>query len=192
VLGDGATDPLIAAVRRRGDVHASHGVVAILTCVGRAVRDRWPGVQIALRTDSGCAVPAIDAFCERENREYTIGLIPHPRLTVLAAPVLAAAQTAAATAGTPVRRSGKALAQAGSWPKQRRVIIQAEQLSKRPTPRFVVTTRTDDAPAVYAGDTDRGEPENWIKDLKRACFADRLSDHRFGANQCRLLPQGAA
>ena len=33
----------------------------------------------------------------------------------------------------------------------------------------------------------RGEPEQWVGDLKEACFADRLSDHRFLANQFRLL-----
>jgi hypothetical protein len=39
---------------------------------------------------------------------------------------------------------------------------------------------------------DRGQPENWIKDLKNALAADRLSDHRFWANQFRLLLHAAA
>ncbi|MFN8593134.1 MAG: transposase [Thermomicrobiales bacterium] len=34
--------------------------------------------------------------------------------------------------------------------------------------------------------------ENAIKDLKVACFADRLSCHRFWANQFRLLLHAAA
>ena len=33
----------------------------------------------------------------------------------------------------------------------------------------------------------RGEAEGWIKDFKRALKADRLSCHRFWANQFRLL-----
>ena len=32
----------------------------------------------------------------------------------------------------------------------------------------------------------------WIKDFKRACFADRLSCHRMVANQFRLLLHAAA
>ena len=44
---------------------------------------------------------------------------------------------------------------------------------------------------VYDWYVDRGEPER-IKDLKRACAADRLSDHRFWANQFRLLLHAAA
>ena len=46
--------------------------------------------------------------------------------------------------------------------------------------------------ALYDWYVDRGEPENWIKDLKDACFADRLSCHRFWANQFRLLLHAAA
>src|SRR3954467_12458762 len=34
--------------------------------------------------------------------------------------------------------------------------------------------------------------ENWIKDLKNALAADRLSDHRFWANAFRLLLHAAA
>lgn len=38
----------------------------------------------------------------------------------------------------------------------------------------------------------RGEAEGWIKDFKRALKADRLSCHRFFANQFRLLLYAAA
>jgi hypothetical protein len=38
----------------------------------------------------------------------------------------------------------------------------------------------------------RGEAEGWIKDFKRALKADRLSCHRFWANQFRLLLHAAA
>ena len=38
----------------------------------------------------------------------------------------------------------------------------------------------------------RGQSEGWIKDFKRALKADRLSCHRFLANQFRLLLHAAA
>jgi len=81
---------------------------------------------------------------------------------------------------------------AGSWDRQRRVIIKAEILARGPNTRFVVTSRTDEPAALYAWYTARGETENWIKDLKLACFADRLSCHRFLANQVRLLLHAGA
>lgn len=46
--------------------------------------------------------------------------------------------------------------------------------------------------ALYNWYVQRGEAEQWIKDLKDACFADRLSCHRFWANQFRLLLHAAA
>jgi hypothetical protein len=83
--------------------------------------------------------------------------------------------------------------QAGTWRQERRVVYKAEALDKGLNVRFVVTTR-DDAPSeVYHWYIRRGDhPELCIKDLKEACFADRLSCHRFWANQFRLLLHSAA
>src|SRR4051794_17178129 len=92
LIFDGETQQLITAVLRPGNTHGSTGVVAVLRRVVRALRAQWPGVGIELRMDSGGAVPAIYAFCEREAIAYTIGLIPNPRLTALAAPLAAEAQ----------------------------------------------------------------------------------------------------
>jgi hypothetical protein len=193
LLFDGETDHLITAVLRPGNAHASAGVVAVLKRVVRALRGRWPGVAIELRSDSGCAVPAVYAFCEQEGIAYTIGLVPNSRLAALAAPLLADAQRRQAETGAEkVRLVGETAYQAGSWPAPRRVIVKAEALAQGPNTRFVVTSRTDAPEPLYDWYVDRGEPEGWIKDLKRACFADRLSDHRFWANQFRLLLHAAA
>jgi Transposase DDE domain group 1 len=58
--------------------------------------------------------------------------------------------------------------------------------------RFVVTNKLDEPDELYAHYTERGETENRIKDLKVALKADRLSCHRFWANQFRLLVHAAA
>jgi hypothetical protein len=193
LLFDGATGQLITAVLRPGNVHASQGVVAVLKRVVRAMRARWPGVAIEVRIDAGGAVPAIYDFCERETIGYTIGLVPNRRLEALAAPLLAeAARQREATGTETVRLVGEATYQAGSWPRARRVVIKAEALAKGPNARFVVTSRADRPEDLYDWYVDRGEPEGWIKDLKRACVADRLSDHRFWANRFRLLLHAAA
>ncbi len=190
---DGDTDQLVTAVLRPGNAHAGGGAVAVLKRVVAAVRARWPGVPIELRADSGFALPALYAFCEDEGVGYTIGLVPNARLEALAAPLLAEAQRLQAETGAgKVRLAGEAAYQAGSWPHERRVVFKAEALAKGPNTRFVVTTRGDDALAVYDWYVDRGEPENWVKDLKRACFADRLSCHRFWPNQFRLLLHAAS
>ena len=190
---DGETGQLITAVLRPGNTHGSAGVKAVLKRVVRALRARWPAVTIELRMDSGGAVPAIYEWCEQTGILYTIGLIRNPRLTALAAPLVAEAQRQRAESGAEkVRLLGETVYQAESWEHPRRVIIKAEALPKGPNTRFVVTTRPDLPETLYDWYVDRGAGEGWIKDLKGACFADRLSDHRFWANQFRLLLHAAA
>ena len=110
-----------------------------------------------------------------------------------AAPVQAEARRQQQESGAEkVRHIDEGEYQAESWFRARRVVLKAELLPKGPNLRFVVTNRSEAAPAVYDAYVERGEAENWIKDLKNACRADRLSCHRFVANQFRLLLHGAA
>lgn len=190
---DGETGQLITAILRPGTVHAGHGIVAILQRIVDRLRQHWPDVAITIRADAGFAKPALFAWCEAAGIAYTIGLVTNPRLLALAAPLAEQARAASAQAGgAQVRLIAETCYQAGSWEHSRRVIIKAEILAPGPNIRCVVTTSPADPVAVYEAYVDRGETENWIKDLKRACFADRLSCHRFLANQVRLLLHAAA
>lgn len=189
---DGDTRHLICALLRPGTVHASRGAISVLRVLVRAIRARWPGVPIEVRADSGFALPRMYAFCERHALRYTIGLATNARLAPLAAPLLAQAETLQRQTGEKVRLTDQTAYQAGSWDHPRRVVFKAEALAAGPNTRFVVTTRTDEPTALYDFYVDRGEPELWIKDLKRACCADRLSDHHFWANQFRLILHAAA
>jgi hypothetical protein len=192
LIFDGETDQLITAMLRPGNVHAGRGSVPVLRRLVRLLRAAWPDVAIEIRADSGFALPALYAFCEGAGVTYTIGLIPNLRLEASAAPLLEEAQRQQAETGEKVRLAGEAMYAADSWPHLRRVVYKAEALPKGPNTRFVVTSRTDAPLVLYNWYVRRGEPELWIKDFKRACFADRLSDHRFFANQFRLLLHAAA
>ena len=188
LLFDGDTDQPIVVVLRPGTCHASRGVLGILRQVVRAIRARWPGIRIELRADSGFAVPRLYTFCEREGIIYTIALGSNDRLKALAAELLAQAKEEFDRTGEKVRLLGEGSYAAGSWDHDRRVIYKAEWLTKGSNVRFVVTTRDDPPDALYGWYIQRGGgPELWIKDLKQGCFADRLSDHTFLANQFRLL-----
>ena len=192
LIFDGQTAQLITALLRPGHAHASRGVHSVLRVLVPLLRARWPGVTIEIRSDSGCAVPALYDFCERAGVTYTIGLITNDRLEAVAAPLLAQATEQQGATGAKVRLVADTLYQAGTWDQARRVVYKADALEKGPNTRFVVTTRTDPPEALYDWYVDRGEPEGWIKDYKRACLADRLSDCRFWANQFRLFLHAAA
>src|SRR5215210_819663 len=193
---DGETGQLITAILRPGNAAAHRGVLTLLRRLVPRLRARWPGVTIELRADSGFATPRLYSYCEAEGLDYTIGLAANARLQALAAPQLAEAQRqqAAQAEGreAKVRLVGEGRYQADSWERERRVVVKTELLPKGPNVRFVVTSRAEAPLALYDWYVDRGEPEGWIKDLKNALQADRLSCHAFWANQFRLLLHAAA
>ncbi len=198
LIFDGDTDQLITAVLRPGNAHAGKGIIAILTRIVRAVRATFPGVTIALRADAGFALPALYDYCEGEGIELTIALLHNSRLATAASGLLAAAvQQSIVAGGEKVRRFAETVYQAGSWSRPRRVVIKAEaqRLPKGTMGtnlRFVVTSRDDEREALYDWYTERGGTEGWIKDFKNYVKCDRLSCHRFWANQFRLFLHAAA
>jgi hypothetical protein len=177
---DGTTGQLITAVLRPGTCHASRGVVPVLRRLVRTIRARWPQVRLEVRADCGFAVPALYTFLEAQDIAYTIGLASNSQLQTLAAPMAIQATSERARTGEKVRLLGVTSYQADSWEHPRRVVLKAEALAKGLNLRFVVTTRADTPTALYHWYTQRGNvPELCIKDLKHACFADRLSCHAF-------------
>ena len=145
-----------------------------------------------LRADAGFAVPALYDYCEDEGIAYTIALITNELLLEMAHDLLEEATEQYERTGRKARLFGEDLYEAASWPKKRRVVYKAEVLQKGTNRRFVLTTRNDEPKALYEFYAQRGEWENWIKDFKLHVKADRLSCHRFIANQFRLLVHAAA
>ncbi len=198
LIFDGDTDQLITAILRPGNAHASKGIVAILKRIVRLLRATFPGVQIALRADAGFAVPAVYDYCEAEGIELTVALLHNSRLAAAGAALRAAAvQQSIVAGGEKVRLCAETTYQAGSWSHPRRVVYKAEaqRLPKGTMGtnlRFVVTNREDEPEALYDWYTQRGGTEGWIKDFKNYVKCDRLSCHRFWANQFRLFLHAAA
>lgn len=191
---DGETGQLITALLRAGNTHASRGAVAIVKRIVRKLRQAWgQGLHIEIRADAGFAVPEIYEYCEREGIGYTIGLISNPRLEALAKDLLERTKRESEEReGEKVRLVSSGSYRAGSWEHARRVVYKAEVLQKGTNTRFVVTSRSDQPTHLYDWYIRRGEAEGWIKDFKRALKADRLSCHRFFANQFRLILHAAA
>ncbi len=189
---DGDTGQLVTAVLRAGNTHASRSTVAILKRIVGLLRSAWPGVEVELRADAGFAVPALYDYCEAEGISYTVALITNPRLEEMAAPLLEEAKGRYEQRERKVRLLSQGRYQAGSWEIERRVVYKAEVMEEGTNTRFVVTNKADEPEDLYDHYTERGETENRIKDLKVALKADRLSCHRFVANQFRLLLHAAA
>ena len=188
---DGESGHLITALLRAGNTHASNSSVAVLKRIVGALRRRWPWVEIEIRADAGFAIPALYDYCEHEGISYTIALITNERLKEMARDLLEEAKEEHQSTDKKVRLFGEDL-YAASWEHARRVIYKAEAIQQGTNRRFVVSSRPDVPKELYEFYAKRGESENWIKDFKRHLKADRLSCHRFIANQFRLLMHACA
>ena len=114
------------------------------------------------------------------------------RLKALAALLQAYAQQLYQATGEKLRLVGECVYRADSWERERRVVYKVEVMREGINTRFVVTSKSPEPTELYDWYVDRGESEHWIKDYKLYCKADRLSCHRFVANQFRLLLHAAA
>jgi hypothetical protein len=190
---DGRSGFPLAAVLRPGNTHASHGALAVLKRLIKRLKKAYPEALILFRADAGFAVPALYRFLERQEIRYVIGFITNNRVLEKAAPLLKKAQAAYQATGEKQRLFTAFSYQAQSWTRPRRLIAKVEYTQLGVNQRFVVTNLSRNPQFVYDDlYVLRGDVENRIKELKLDLKADRLSCHRFLANQFRLLLHTAA
>ena len=188
LIFDGQSGDLISAVLRPGNKGAAHRIVAVLKRVVKAIRKALPEVAILIRADSGFATPRLYDFCEQEGLQFEIGLSRNSRLERAVEPLLQESLRQFQESQHKQRQFGEFRYQAQSWPHDRRVVAKVEVNEVGTNRRFVVTNRGDlSAQDLYDHYTDRGQTENYIKAFKNHLRMDRLSCHRFWANQFRLL-----
>jgi len=190
---DGRTGFPLAAVLRPGNTHGSHGALAVLKRLIKKLKKAYPEALILFRADAGFAVPALYPYLERQEIRYAIGFITNNRVLAQAAPLLLKAQRQYQETREKQRLFTSFSYQAESWTRPRRIIAKVEYTHLGINQRFVVTNLSRNPQFVYDDlYVLRGDVENRIKELKLELKADRLSCHRFLANQFRLLLHTAA
>jgi hypothetical protein len=155
-----------------------------------ALREKFPGVLIRLRADSGYAKPWLYQLCEQLGVEYSIGIGMNPVLKRNSEELLQTAVKKQETSGEPQRLFTRFEYQAASWDQPRWVVVKCEASAQGTNRRAVVSNRPGvrTLPAgVYDEYAERGESENRNKELKCELGADRLSDHRYMANCFRMF-----
>jgi hypothetical protein len=205
---DGGPSYVIGALLRDGRAAPTQGAVFLLRRVVRALRARFPDVEIIVRGDGGFGVPEMLEFCHAEKLSFCFGKPQNPRLHALSE----REQLRAAVVYSVTKRServyGEFRYQADSWKQEERTIVKAEVTKEtrfappKLNPRFVATnlgvseeeqagaaTSTEWTPeAVYTFYCGRGEnAENRIKEFTVDLAGNRLSCTAFLANQFRLL-----
>jgi hypothetical protein len=194
LLFDGETGDLVCALLRPGNQGAaSHAVAVLKRVVARMRQVLGSDVQIEVRADSGFATPALYEFCEEEKLQYGVGFARNPRLEGALEPLVAQVQRDYQHSGEKQRQFTELVYQADSWDRKRRIVAKVEVSDRGLNRRFVVTNRQDlMAGEIYDHYIGRGQCENFVKAFKKDLAMDRLSCHRFLANQFRLFVHALA
>ena len=184
----------VAVILRPGRTPGGAEVALVLRHVVKAIRARWPRVEILIRGDSHYARNEAMTWCERNRVGYIFGLAGN---RVLSAKVADLAEDAAVRRalgeGDKVRRFCAFRYAARSWQAERQVVARIEASPHGSDSRFIVTN-LEGAPrwlyeCVYCA---RGQAENLIKAHKLHLASDRTSCTSAAANQFRLLIHTAA
>jgi len=195
---DGCDGQLVSAILRPGNKGASRGSGYVLERIIRKVRQKCTEAVILARGDSAFSVPRLHERIDKLNQElgdvyFLLGQRTNARLKRLSEPYVEQAKQQYEQTGQKVRNFHELVCQDDSWKEERRVLLKAEHNSQGKNPRFVVTSLEElDGRQCYDAYCQRGNAENWIKDLKNAMAADRLSCETFEANFFRLLLHGWA
>jgi len=160
---------------------------SVLKLLVRRFRQAWPDVRVVFRADSGFCRPWLLSWCDRNDVEYIVGLAKNPVLLRLGAKAMEKARRRYLRDDKKSRAFDHFRYAARTWKRSRRVIIRAEHGSQGANPRFVVTSLRGRGKTLYEDVyCARGEAENRIKE-QVALFCDRISAHRWWANQFRIL-----
>ncbi len=194
----GGEQHLCTAVLRPGNAPAQRGALPLLRRILGRLQGEFPAARILVRLDGGYAGPELLEFLDEVDVDYVVGVGSNAVLKRYAAPAMLEARQLAAARGETAHVYAECRYAAGTWDRERRVIIKAEvvQLTgrePRDNPRFVVTNLRRSPKRIYERIyCARGDIENRIKELHHGVEIDRTSCMRFWANQLRVLFSAAA
>src|SRR5688572_10520802 len=134
----------VVVILRPGKTPDGAEVALVLRHVIRAIRARWPRVDILVRGDSHYGRPEAMTWCERHRVGYVFGLAGNK---VLLARVAGLAEAAALDRvegdAEKVRRYAESRDAAKSWGIERRVVARVEASGQGSDSRFIVTNLRD-------------------------------------------------
>lgn len=180
---------VLSSKLRPSNIDAADGSIEELNRIVSQIRKQWPNVNILIRGDSGFCRADLMKWCDDKSVDFIFGIARNNRLENEIEDELTRAEEEYKKTGKPVRifKEFEYQPLKQTWGKKRRIIAKAEFLRKGPNPRFIVTSLTGKAKALYENVYClRGDMENRIKEQQLYMFADRTSAQSMRANQIRL------
>lgn len=184
----------VAVVLRGGKTPDGTEVTLVLRHVVKAIRRRFPKVDIVIRGDSHYGRHEAMGWLERNRVAYVFGLAGNSVLRERTAAIAeSTAVERAEVSADKVRHFKEFRYAANSWKTERKVIARIEATPVGSDTRYIVTNVEGTARWLYETlYCARGQAENLIKAHKLHLASDRTSCHDATANQFRLLVHTAA
>jgi hypothetical protein len=177
---------------RHGLARDGQGSRRMLRRVIGKLRRAFPRVRILVRMDAGFNDPRLLDLLDDLRVKYVLAYQSNKILKRWASRYLPLMRKNSARAERTVRMFTHKRYAAGTWPRERRMIMKVEVLAyegraTKDNVRFVVTNLRHAPKKVYEIYCARGDAENRIKELKNDLEIDRTSCSSFVANQFRVL-----
>jgi hypothetical protein len=189
---------LFAYLLRPGNASAKLGAIGLLRRIVTRLREAFPKARVRVRLDGGFAGAEMFEFLERERLEYVVAMAENSVLKAHAESLMGWVRELSAVSGATEHLYGECRYAAGTWTRERRVVIKAEVVrlgdrEPKDNARFVVTNLRYAPQRLYEEVyCQRAHIENRIKELHHGLAIDRTSCTRFWANQFRVLLTAAA
>jgi hypothetical protein len=193
LIFEGGSGVLLSSRLRPGNSAACRQAVAMLRPLTRRLRAQFPQRDIALRADAAFSTPEILDYADYAGLEYAIGFGRNSRLLDRVMPLCEKLELEwECNPGKRLRHYTSFTYQARKWSRSRRVVAKIERTREGLNMRFLVTSRRGKARKIFDWYEQRGQAENFIKELKNDLAADRLSCSKYKANAFRLQLYAAA
>ena len=181
-------DQLLAAYLRPSNIDGAKHTWAILSLLVKRFQTEWPEVEIIFRGDGGFCRWKMLRWCDKNNVKYIVGYTKNPAVERQSAELRTMSKELYDETKHKAKLFGEFDYAAGTWDRERRIIVKAEYNSIGPNTRYTVTNLDGDPEYLYTKIyCARGDMENRIKEQQMDLFADKTSCSEWWANQLRLL-----
>ncbi|MBS3812172.1 MAG: transposase [Halanaerobiales bacterium] len=190
MMFDGVTGDLIKAKLKAGNVYTSRKAVRFVGPIFKKYNKKFREIPLYLRVDSGFAKPGIYEISEEHRILNVIRLKANAKLYGLAKPFEdKLSQKAQDNLYEKQVIYGQFNYKAGSWKKERKVIVKIEKTKGELTYNytFIVTNLKKWSPSkIINFYCQRGTMENFIKEGKNGFAFGKMSSSEYWVNDNKL------
>lgn len=186
---DGLTGDLLKAELRSGNVYTSRKTVAFIGPLLKRYSNKYIGIDLYIRGDSGFALPGLYEIAEEHYAKYAIRLKANATLYKYSEEFTTRMEILC-------KRNiydhhviyGEFMYKAKKWTKERRVVVKLEKKEGQMCIdyTFVVTNMTSHPESIIKFYCNRGTMENFIKEGKNGFAFDKMSSSSFTSNANKL------